>query len=60
MDTAVDELGTKVPFSYVSKLLFPQGLRKFEVKWFQENFPNLEIEQYDREKEVFVNINDSY
>ena len=60
IDTAVDELGTKVPFTYVAKLLFPQGLQKFEAKWFQENFPELEIEQYDREKEVFVNINDSY
>ena len=60
MDTAVDQLGTKVPFRYVSRLMFPQGLKKFEAKWFRENFPHLEIEHYDREKEDFVNINDSY
>ena len=60
IDTAVDELGTVVPFSFVSKLLFPQGLKKFEAKWFQENLPHVEIEHYDREKEDFVNIKDSY
>lgn len=60
IDTAVDQLGTRVPFEYVSRLMFPQGLKKFEIKWFKENFPHIEIEHYDREKEDFVNINDSY
>lgn len=61
LDAAVDLLGTKIPFEpYVTKLVFPQGIKKFEAKWFKENYPNLEIEHYDREKGEIVNINDSY
>lgn len=61
LDAAVDLLGTKIPFEpYVTKLVFPKGIQKFEAKWFKENHPNLEIEHYDREKGEIVNINDSY
>ena len=56
LDAAVDQLGTKIPF----KVVFPQGIPKFEAKWFQENFPDLEIEHYDRQKGEIVNIKDSY
>mgnify|MGYP003112677051 CR=1 FL=1 len=61
LDPAVDQLGTKIPFKpYAIKLVFPQGIQKFEAKWFQENFPDLEIEHYDRQKGEIVNIKDSY
>lgn len=61
LDPAVDLLGTKIPFEpFVTKLVFPRGIKKFEAKWFKENYPDLEIEHYDREKGEIVNINDSY
>ena len=61
LDAAVDQLGTKIPFEpYVVRLVFPQGIQKFEAKWFKENYPDLEIEHYDREKGEIVNIDDSY
>lgn len=61
LDAAVDLLGTKIPFEpYVTKLVFPQGIQKFEAKWFKENYPDLEIEHLDRKTGEIVNINDSY
>ena len=61
LDAAVDQLGTKIPFEpYVIRLVFPQGIQRYEIKWFKENYPDLEIEHLDREKGEIVNIDDSY
>ena len=49
LDPKVDALGTTIPFRHVQKVVYLQPPPRFEIKWMQENHPDVPFAYYDKE-----------
>tara|TARA_Y100000310_G_scaffold312987_1_gene360842 strand:- start:1934 stop:2512 length:579 start_codon:yes stop_codon:yes gene_type:complete len=54
IDPKVDTLGTEVPFSYASRVVFLNPIQREELNHYKQTFPELPLAYYDTAKDEIV------